>query len=58
MKNQEIRETKLNPVATEVQETSEVQETQYIFRPYMTLKDGRVIWARQYGKKAFKIPVA
>jgi hypothetical protein len=36
---------------------SKEKEIQYIFRPYITLKDGRVIWASQYGKKAFKIPV-
>lgn len=30
---------------------------QFIFRPYITLPDGTVIWARKYGKKAFRIPV-
>ncbi len=29
-----------------------------IFRPYITLPDGRVIYAKDYGKKAFPIPVA
>ena len=28
-----------------------------IFRPYITLKNGRRIYARQYGLKAFPIPV-
>ena len=27
----------------------------YIFRTYITTKDGRVIYASEYGKKAFKI---
>jgi hypothetical protein len=27
----------------------------YIFRASITLKDGRKIYARDYGKKAFKI---
>lgn len=26
-----------------------------IFRPYITTKDGRKIWAKWFGKKAFKI---
>lgn len=30
---------------------------QYIFRPYITLKNGRRIYAWQYGLKAFPIPV-
>lgn len=30
----------------------------YIYRPYITLKDGRVIWASSYGKRAFRIPVS
>jgi hypothetical protein len=29
----------------------------FIFRPYITKPDGTVIWAKTYGKKAFKIPV-
>lgn len=29
----------------------------YIFRPYITLKNGVRIYAKQRGKKAFKIPV-
>lgn len=28
-----------------------------IFRPYITTKDGRKIWAKWYGKKAFAIVV-
>lgn len=27
----------------------------YIYRPYITTKDGRRIYAKSYGKKAFKI---
>lgn len=30
---------------------------QYIFRPYITRKNGRRIYAWQYGLKAFPIPV-
>ena len=30
---------------------------QYIFRPYITLKNGHRIYAWQYGLKAFPIPV-
>lgn len=30
---------------------------QYVFRPYITLKNGRRIYAWQYGLKAFPIPV-
>ncbi len=29
----------------------------YIFRASITLKDGTKIYARTYGKKAFRIPV-
>lgn len=29
----------------------------YIYRPYRTLPDGRIIWARHYGLKAWRIPV-
>lgn len=28
-----------------------------IFRPYITLKNGTILWARQVGKKAFPIKV-
>lgn len=31
-------------------------ETEYIYTPYITKKDGTRIYASQYGKKAFKIP--
>lgn len=30
----------------------------FIFRPYITLKDGRRIHAKQYGKKAFRIEIS
>jgi len=30
----------------------------YIFRPYITLPNGTTIWAKNYGLRAFKIPVA
>ena len=33
-------------------------EPKYIYRPYITLPDGTKIWAKKYGKKAFRIPVA
>jgi len=32
-------------------------ETQVIFRPYITLKDGRRLYAHQVGLKAFPIKV-
>ena len=28
-----------------------------IYRPYITAKDGRKIWAKWYGKKAFRIEI-
>lgn len=28
-----------------------------VFRPFITLKNGTVIWAKQYGKRAFPILV-
>ncbi len=31
--------------------------TGYVFRTSMTLKDGTKIYAKDYGKKAFKIPL-
>ena len=34
------------------------KKTQYIFRPYITTKNGVRIYARQYGLKAFRIPIA
>jgi len=39
-------------------ETKDAEEiTNYIFRSSITLPDGRKIYATNYGKKAFKIPV-
>ncbi len=29
----------------------------YIFRASFTTKDGRKVYARDYGKKAFRIPI-
>lgn len=29
----------------------------YIFRPYITLKDGKIIYAKDYGLRAFRIPL-
>lgn len=29
----------------------------YIYRPWVTQKDGTKKWARDYGKKAWRIPV-
>lgn len=31
--------------------------TRYIYRPFITLPNGTVIWAKSYGKKAFRIPI-
>jgi|GEM_PF-2261677 len=28
-----------------------------IYRPYITLKNGTKLWARQFGKKAFRLVV-
>ena len=36
---------------------TEKKTAQYIFRPFITLKNGHRIYARQYGLKAFRIPV-
>ena len=36
---------------------NEKKTVQYIFRPFITLKNGHRIYARQYGLKAFRIPV-
>jgi hypothetical protein len=33
------------------------EEAEVIYRPYITLKDGRRIYAAQFGKKAFPIKV-
>ncbi len=33
------------------------KSVRYIYRAYITLKDGTRIYARSYGKKAFRIPV-
>lgn len=30
----------------------------YIFRPYITLRDGTRLYAKAFGHKAFKIPVS
>ncbi len=30
----------------------------YIFRPYITKKDGTKVYAKDYGLKAFRIPVS
>jgi hypothetical protein len=32
-------------------------EVKYVFRPYITLPNGTTIYARNYGKRAFKIPI-
>ena len=34
------------------------KKPQYIFRTSMNSRDGRVIYAKDYGHKAFKIPLA
>lgn len=33
------------------------ESVRYIYCAYITLKDGTRIYARSYGKKAFRIPV-
>ena len=33
------------------------ETVKYIFRPYITLKNGQRLYAWQRGKKAFRIPV-
>jgi len=33
------------------------ESVEYIFRPYITLKNGRRLYAWQCGKKAFRFPV-
>jgi len=33
------------------------QSQAVIFRPWTTTRDGKVIWARDYGLRAFPIPV-
>ncbi|BBF94211.1 hypothetical protein [Blastochloris tepida] len=29
----------------------------YVFRPWRKLPDGRILWARAYGLRAWKIPI-
>lgn len=29
----------------------------YIFRPWIRLKDGRILYAKDYGYKAWRIPI-
>lgn len=31
---------------------------EYIYRPFIKLKNGKIIYAKDYGLKAFKIPVS
>lgn len=38
-------------------EMTNSSEVTYIFRAYITLKDGTRLYARQRGKKAFRIAV-
>lgn len=33
------------------------EKPEFVYRASITLPNGKVIFARQYGKKAFKIPV-
>ena len=37
--------------------TVEQDSVRYIYRTYITCKDGTRIYARNYGKKAFRIPM-
>lgn len=39
------------------EEQSSNDHVKYIFTPFITLKNGRKIYAVSYGKKAFRIPV-
>lgn len=34
---------------------TETNQRPYIFRPWIRTKSGQIIFAREYGKKAFKI---
>lgn len=36
---------------------SDESDVEYIYRAYTHTRDGKLIFARQYGKKAFRIPV-
>lgn len=36
--------------------TKKNKKNEYIYTPYITLKNGKRIYASQYGKKAFRIP--
>jgi hypothetical protein len=38
-------------------ESDDEWQTVIIFRPYRTLPDGSVLWAKHYGKKAWAIPI-
>ena len=44
-----------NPRAKPVQPASQ-EEQEFIFRPWITLRDGRRIYAKDTGKVAFRIP--
>lgn len=43
---------------TETPKQSGGDNSGYIFRPYITLPSGKVLWARNYGLRAFRIPVS
>ena len=38
-------------------DSSKVVETEYIYVAFITPRDGRRIYAKNYGLKAFRIPV-
>lgn len=42
------------PPADPVPEATET----FIFRPWRKLPDGTILWAKNFGKKAWKIPVS
>ena len=44
-----------NPRAKPVQ-PAPAEEQEFIFRPWITLRDGRRIYAKDTGKVAFRIP--
>lgn len=36
---------------------SERRKEGWIFRPWIRLKSGRIIYAKDYGKRCFRIPI-
>ena len=40
-----------------MQDRKHRQIVRYVFRPWRTLPDGTRIWAKSYGRKAWRIPI-